>query len=68
MLLYLTLASPIHGKIYIKKSYGGNKSQISTPTWNDKFKLHHGLYSVSDIQNCWVYHQNHEALTYNPLI
>ena len=58
MLLYLTLASLIHG--------GGNKFQIPAPTWNDKFKLHDRLYSMSDIQNYRVYHRKHEALTYNP--
>ena len=33
----------------IKNSYNNNKFKISAPTWNDKFKLPHGSYSVSDI-------------------
>ena len=35
----------------IKSSYNNNKSEISTSTWNDKFELPGGLYSVSDIQD-----------------
>ena len=35
----------------IKSSYNNNKFKISAPTWNDKFELPDGLYSVSDIQN-----------------
>ena len=35
----------------IKKSYNNNKFKISAPTWNDKFELPDGLYSVSDIQD-----------------
>ena len=34
----------------IKSSYNNNKFKISTPTWNDEFKLPDGSYSVSDIQ------------------
>ena len=34
----------------IKSSYNNNKFKISAPTWNDKFELPDGLYSVSDIQ------------------
>ena len=34
----------------IKKSYNNNKLKKSAPTWNDKFELPDGLYSVSDIQ------------------
>ena len=33
----------------IKKSYKNNKFKISVPTWNKKFELPDGLYSVSDI-------------------
>ena len=33
-----------------KSSYN-NKFKISAPTWNDKFELLDGWYSVSDIQN-----------------
>ena len=35
----------------IKRSYKNNKCKISAPTWNDKFKLPDGSYSVSDIQD-----------------
>ena len=34
----------------IRKSYNNNKLKKSAPTWNDKFELPDGLYSVSDIQ------------------
>ena len=35
----------------IKSSYNNNKFKISAPTWNDKFELPDGLYSVSNIQD-----------------
>ena len=35
----------------IKSSYDNNKFKISAPTWNDKFELPDGSYSVSDIQD-----------------
>ena len=35
----------------IKGSYNNKKFKISTPTWNNKFELLDGLYSVSDIQD-----------------
>ena len=38
----------------IKSSYNNNKFEISGPTWNDKFELPGGSYSVSDIQDFWV--------------
>ena len=34
-----------------KSSYNNNKFKISAPTWNDKFELPDGSYSVSDIQD-----------------
>ena len=34
-----------------KNSYNNNKFKISAPTWNDKFELPDGSYSVSDIQD-----------------
>ena len=40
----------------IKSSYNNNKFKISAPTWNDKFELPDGSYSVSDI------HENFEYL------
>ena len=29
--------------------------KIFAPTWNDKFELPYGLYSVSNIQDCFEY-------------
>ena len=34
----------------IRKQYKNNKLKIIAPTWNDKFQLPDGSYSVSDIQ------------------
>ena len=39
----------------IKSSYNNNKFKISAPTWNNKFKLPDGSYSVSDIQDYFEY-------------
>ena len=39
----------------IKSSYNNNRFKISAPTWNDKFELPDGLYSVSDIQDYFEY-------------
>ena len=39
----------------IKSSYNSNKFKISAPTWNDKFELPDGLYSVSNIQDYFEY-------------
>ena len=39
----------------IKSSYNNNKFKISTPTWNEKFELPDGSYSISDIQNYFEY-------------
>ena len=39
----------------IKSSYNDNKFKISAPTWNDKFELPDGSYSVSDIQDYFEY-------------
>ena len=35
----------------IKSSYNNNKFKKSAPTWNNKFELPDGSYSVSDIQD-----------------
>ena len=44
----------------IKSSYNNNKFKISVPTWNDKFELPDGSYSVSDIQDYFEYNlKNH---------
>ena len=39
----------------IKNSYNNNKLRISAPTWNDKFELPDGSYSVLDIQDYFEY-------------
>ena len=39
----------------IKTSYNNNKIEAFAPTWNDKFELPDGLYSVSDIQDYFEY-------------
>ena len=39
----------------IKSSYNNNKFKISAQTWNDKFELPDGSYSVSDIQDYFEY-------------
>ena len=46
MLLYQILAYIVHGI---------NKFKISAPTWNEKFELPNGLYSISDIQDYFEY-------------
>ena len=35
----------------IKSAYNNNEFKISAPTWNDKFDLPNGSYSVSDMQD-----------------
>ena len=39
----------------IKTSYKNNKLKISAPTWNNKFELPGGSYSVSNIQYYFEY-------------
>ena len=36
---------------HVKKVIQNNTFRISAPTWNDKFDLPSGLYSVSDIRD-----------------
>ena len=53
----------------IKSSYNNNKFKMSAPTWNNKFELLDGSYSVSDIQHCPKYIlKKHGENTNNPLI
>ena len=40
---------------HIKNSHENNKLKISAPTWNDKFELPDGSYSISDIQDFLEY-------------
>ena len=48
---YVTLSnlSIYYTQKNIKKPYKNNKFKISVPTWNKKFELPDGSYSVSDI-------------------
>ena len=39
----------------IKSSYNNNKSKTPAPTWNDKFELSDGSYSVPNIQDYFEY-------------
>ena len=39
----------------IKRSNENNKFEISSPTWNEKFDLSDGSYSVSDIPDYFEY-------------
>ena len=53
----------------IKKSYKNNNIEVSTPTWNEEFKLPDESYSVSDIQEYFDYIiKKHETVIDNPLI
>ena len=54
MLPYQILACTKNGG-NIKMSYKSNKFKISIPTWNEKFDLPDGSYSVSDIQDYFEY-------------
>ena len=50
----------------IKKSYNNNKYKISAPTWNRKFELPDGSYSISDIKDHFRYiNKKHETVTGN---
>ena len=39
----------------IKSTYNNNKFKIAAQTWNDKFELPDGSYSISDIQDYFEY-------------
>ena len=53
----------------IKNSYNNNKFKISAHTWNDKFELPDGSYSVSDIQDYLEYIlKKHEENTDKPSV
>ena len=47
----------------IRKKYKNNKLRIIAVTWNDKFELPDGSYSVSDIQDYIKHIKRHETLT-----
>ena len=68
MLIYQKLAFTTHGKI-LKHSCKNSKFKILAPTWNDKFELPDGSYSVSDIQYYFDYIiKTHKEKTDNPPI
>ena len=53
----------------IKKWYKNNKFKISAPTWDEKFELPDGSYSVSEIQDYFEYiFKNQETVTDNSSI
>ena len=52
-----------------KNSYNNNKFKISAPTWNDKFELPNGSFSVSDIHDYFEYIlKKHGENTDKPLV
>ena len=53
----------------MEKTYKNNKFKLSAQTWNEKFELPDGSYSVSDIQGYFEYIlKKHEKVTENPSI
>ena len=53
----------------IKSSDNNNKFKISAPTWNDKFELPGGSYSVSDIKDYFEYNlKKHGESIDNPSV
>ena len=51
----------------IKSAYNNNKFKISARTWNDELNLPNGSYSISDIQDYFVYIiKKHETIADNP--
>ena len=53
----------------IKSSDNNNKFKISAPTWNEKFELPDGSYSISDIQDYFEYiKKKHSENVDNPPI
>ena len=53
----------------IKSSYNNNRFNISAPTWNEKFELPDGSYSISDIQDYFEYFlKKHSESVDNPTI
>ena len=53
----------------IKKSYKNNEFKMLSPTWNEKFELPDGLYSVSNTQNYFEHIiKKYKKVTDNPQI
>ena len=53
--IYLSILSIYYKWKNIKSLYNINKFKISAPTWNDKFELPDGSYSVSDMPDYFEY-------------
>ena len=50
----------------VKSPYNNNKFKISAPTWNEKFDLPDGSYSISGIQDfCEYIIKKHETIAGN---
>ena len=52
----------------IKSLCNSNKFKISAPSWNDKFELLDGSYSVSNIQDYFEYILTHKENIDNPSV
>ena len=66
MLLYQKIFSIYYTWKNIKNSFKTNNFNISAQTWNNKFELPNGSYSVSDIQDYfWQVIKKHEIMTKN---
>ena len=39
----------------VKSDYNNNKFKIAAPTWNDKFDVPDGSYSIAPLQNYFEY-------------
>ena len=51
-----------------KLEFRNNKFKLLAPTWNDKFELPDGSYSVSDVEDYFEdITKKHQALVENPL-
>ena len=64
MLLYKVLSSTVHET---NKKYRNKKFKTLPLTWNDKFDLPDGLYSVSDVPDYFAYimkNMKHWLVTY----
>ena len=56
-------------KKILKKSYKSNTFKILAPTWNNKFELPDGLYSISHIQDYFKYIiKKHQPVSDDPPI
>ena len=56
-------------KKILKKSYKSNTIKILAPTWNNKFELPDGLYSISHIRDYFKYIiKKHQPVSDDPPI